>query len=149
MLQCKYKTRARSSPQGKPRVFFCCHRDDFEDYFDSISSSILKISDCAIYYRNGTDTNSPPTPEEMEEVFSLIKLFVVPVTKKFLTEPNSARETEFKYAMYNNIPVLPLLQEPGLEEEFNKRCGDLHLISENAPQDMFSSYDRQMTEKIF
>ncbi len=148
MFNCKYKTRGRSSAQGKPRVYFCCHHDDFDEYFDSISDSILKISDCAIYYRDCGERVASPSVEEMKEFFSLIKLFVIPVTRKFLSEPNSARETEFKFAMDKNIPVLPLLQEAGIEYEFNKYCGDLHLINQNAPQDMFSTYEEQLQKFI-
>jgi len=148
MLSCKYKTRGQSSAQGKPRVYFCCHHDDFDEYFDSISDSLLKISDCAIYYRDYGERVSSPSVEDMNEAFSLINLFVIPVTRKFLYEPNSARETEFKFAMDNNIPVLPLLQEAGIENEFNKYCGDLHLISQNAPQDMFSTYEEQLQKFI-
>ena len=148
MLRCEYKTRGQSLPQDKPRVYFCCHHDDFEEYFDEVSDSILKISDCAIYYRDGAERRSPPSLEDMSEFFSLIKLVVIPVTRNFLFEPNSAREIEFKFAIDNHIPVLPLLQEVGIEYEFNKQCGDLHLINANAYQDMFSTYDQQLQKFV-
>lgn len=148
MLNCKYKTRGQSSAQGKPRVYFCCHHDDFEEYFDSISDSILKISDCAIYYRDGEESASFLSAEDMSAVFSQIKLFVIPVTRKFLSEPNSAREAEFKFATEHHIPVLPLLQEAGIEHDFNKYCGDLHLIDQDASRNMFSGYEEQLAKFI-
>ena len=35
MANLKYKTRGDSSPLGKPRVYFCCHPGDFDNYFES------------------------------------------------------------------------------------------------------------------
>ena len=45
-----YKTIDNVSPTGKQSIFFTCHKDDFDKYFDMISDDILKIRDCAIYY---------------------------------------------------------------------------------------------------
>lgn len=45
-----YKTCGNSSPQNKPRVYFTCHSDDFESYFNKICEDIFKTHDCAIYY---------------------------------------------------------------------------------------------------
>jgi hypothetical protein len=36
-----YKTRGNSSPQGKPKVYFACHPDDFS-LFEAISDDILR-----------------------------------------------------------------------------------------------------------
>lgn len=38
----KYKTRGNTSPQGKPRVYFCCHPEDFTKYFETIANEILE-----------------------------------------------------------------------------------------------------------
>lgn len=33
MANLKFKTRNNTNPQGKPRVYFCCHNEDFEKYY--------------------------------------------------------------------------------------------------------------------
>ncbi|MBO5059769.1 MAG: hypothetical protein J6C82_02480 [Clostridia bacterium] len=38
----KYKARENAKPQGKPRVYFTCHPEDFARYFESVSDEILK-----------------------------------------------------------------------------------------------------------
>ena len=43
------KTRGNSSPQGKPRVFFCCHPADFSAYFAEITDEVLALQNCAIF----------------------------------------------------------------------------------------------------
>ena len=58
-----------------------------------------------------------------------MKLLVIPVTKNFLYEENDARLKDLKFALENNIPVLPLIQEVGLELEFNKLCGDIQCLN--------------------
>ena len=44
------RTKGNSSPSGKPRVYFTCHPDDFDRYFDKICEDIFQTHDCAIYY---------------------------------------------------------------------------------------------------
>ena len=45
-----YKTRGQSSPQGKAKVYFCCHPLDQRQYLDSISQEILSRQNCAVWY---------------------------------------------------------------------------------------------------
>ncbi len=47
MAKLLFKTRG-GSPQGKPRVYFCCHPDDFDRFFEPISEEILKKHNCAV-----------------------------------------------------------------------------------------------------
>ncbi len=121
------KTRGESSPQGKPRVYFSAHHDDYRAFFEPVSDEILKLQNCAIYY-----DEEPQQPYDEEELFlslSQMQLFVMPVTTKLLTTPSRAIDVEFKYAIEHHIPVLPLMQEGGLEELFNKKCGDLQFLT--------------------
>ena len=45
-----YIMRGNKSPQGIPRVYFCCHPQDTDLYLPTIAEQILEISDCAIWY---------------------------------------------------------------------------------------------------
>lgn len=55
-------------------------------------------------------------------------LFVVIVSRKFLTERNQAREMELQIAVEMQIPILPIAIEPGIEGLFNEICGYYHLL---------------------
>ena len=129
MLECK--TRGNASPQGRPRVYFCCHRDDFNNTFDRITNEILDIQrNAAIWYR---DPEHPFVFDEaLRSDLSQMQLFVIPVTSNFLFTEDPARIVEFAFAEENHIPVLPLMQEPGLEADFNIICGDLQFLDKNA-----------------
>lgn len=122
-----YRTRGQSSPQGKPKVYFCCHKEDFAPFFETISQEILELQNCAVWY-----DEEPEAPYEEESLLldlSQMQLFVIPVTSRFLYQPCRAREVEFAYAFSHHIPVLPLMQESGLENAFNKICGDLQCLN--------------------
>ena len=73
-----YKTKGNSTPHGKPRVFFTCHPDDFDKYFEKICTDIFKTHECAIYYPD----NFFETIDEDDKkiVLESNNLFIVPVT---------------------------------------------------------------------
>lgn len=126
MSKLNYKTRGGAGPQGKARVYFCCHPADFKSYFEPISDEILERQDCAIWYE--TEAAADYDAESLSSNLAQMQLFVVPVTTRFLCQPSRAREVEFKLAMDACIPVLPLMQEGGLEQLFNEVCGSLQIL---------------------
>lgn len=139
MEKLSYKTRGMSSPQGKQRVYFTCHPADFKLYFEKISEEILKLQNCAIWYK-----------KELEEVdtadLSQMQLFVIPITERFLQEKNHALEVEFQYALEHHIPILPIMQESGLVEVFNRICGDLQWIDPYAQDETAIGYNEKLSK---
>lgn len=143
MSMLAYKTRGTENPKGKPKVFFCCHPKDFDTYFEKISAEILKRENCAVWY------NASPEDEYDEMYFNdlgQMQLFVIPVTSRFLCESNRALEQEFTFAVENHIPVLPLMQEHGLEQLFNQKCGDLQFLDEHNTDKTAISYDKKLSK---
>lgn len=144
-MSLQYKTRGMSDPQGKPRVYFCCHPKDLAPCFGPISDELLKKQNCAIWYdETGRDT----WDEEREMELGQMQLFVMPVTTRLLTTPNRALEVEFPFAMERHIPVLPLMQEGGLEELFNKKCGDLQFLDKTARDSTAISYEEKLEKYL-
>lgn len=138
MERLNYKTRGMSSPQGKQRVYFTCHPADFGLYFEKISEEILKLQNCAIWYDKELD--------EAEAVdLSQMQLFVIPVTSRFLYEKNRALDSDFRYALEHHIPILPIMQQSGLVESFNRICGDLQWIDPYAQDETAISYAEKLS----
>ncbi len=121
-LRCKVPGNA--SPQGKPRVFFCCHPADFDAFFAPLSEEIHQLQNCAIYYYDA----EPVSSEDRRLDLKQMQLFVMPVTTRLLTKENQAM-ADFRFAIENHIPVLPLMQEQGLDTLFREKCGDLQYLS--------------------
>lgn len=141
MAGLQYKTRGNSSPQGKPRIYFCCHPRDFATYFNPVSDEILAKQNCAIWY---DPSKSSVFDEERQMDLSQMQLFVMPVTTKLLTTSNRALNDEFPFALKHHIPILPLMQEGGLEELFNHLCGDLQFLDKNSQDLTAISYDNKL-----
>lgn len=75
-------------------------------------------------------------PEDIEDYelrLREMQLFVVPVTTKLLINENRAMNVEVPVEFKNHIPVLPLMQESGLDNVFNAKFGDLQYLYKYDP----------------
>ena len=142
MKQLRYKTRGNSLPTGKPYVYFCAHEKDFSIFFDRITEKILKVTNCAVFYDDGTGD----VCDEETRFSDLLrmKLFVLPVTTRFLCDETSRAMVEFRFAVDHHIPVLPILQERGIEFKFNEICGEMQMISEVSSDDTEIGFDEKL-----
>ncbi len=118
MAKMLFKTKGDASPTGKPRVYFTCHPDDFEKCFDKICEDIFKTHDCAVYYTE--DMNEKISEEDKDIDIGSNNLVIIPVTYKLLTTPNRAMDEDFPYAIKENIPVLPIMMETGLDKIYER-----------------------------
>ncbi|MBR5144386.1 MAG: tetratricopeptide repeat protein, partial [Clostridia bacterium] len=121
MAEFKVKTNGNADPHGKPRVYFCCHPDDFGrvfyndklSCFEKICKDVFKTHDCAIYYTE--DMNEPLDDNNINVDLKRMNLFLVPVTFRLMSESCRAMEVDIAYAKANNIKILPFMMEPGLD----------------------------------
>ena len=144
MANINFKTKGLSSPKGKAKVYFCCHPNDFDQYFETISDDILGIQDCSLWY---CDTNTVKNDDFFADLEQM-QLFVMPITTKLLSSDNDAINIEFPFAIKNHIPVLPLMQEAGLEELFNRKCGDLQFLDKNNSDDTAIGYHEKLEKYL-
>lgn len=143
-------TRGKVSPQGKPKVYFSCHPDDFEKYFPEITDELLSRQDCAIFYLK--PDMMPDNMNEHELNLLEMNLFVVPVTSRLLKIENRAMDTEIPYALKKHIPILPIMKESVDIDIFNKKFGDLQYLDKYNIDPTAISYEEKMTrylESIF
>lgn len=154
MARLEYRICSGTTPQGKQKIYFCCHPDDFGEYFDLICEDIFsKETNCAIYY--DADPRGPFDRDDLLLQLSDMQFLVVPVTWRFLTEPNRALELELPYALgkipnkdgqYKHIAVLPVLFGSDLMKKFT----DTELFEDIQYLDRYSndrtalSYDEKL-----
>ncbi len=126
-----YKTKGNSNPQGKSKVYFCATPDDYRCHFESITKDIFTYHrNCSIWYFENPDVVVEDDEMELFEAdLREMQLFVVVVSSEFLHSSNRAREIAFKFAIDNNIPVLPIIVEQGLESDFNNLCANLQCLN--------------------
>ena len=144
----KVRTRGGGSPNGKRRVYFTCHPEDFDRYFDKVCEDIFKTQDCAIYY---TADMTAPIPEQyLESDLGQMSLFVMPVTFRLLYEPNRAMDSDYAFATTENhlIPVLPLMMETGIDEFYEKRFGKREYYSPYSHDITAISYEEKLKKYL-
>ncbi|MGN1409156.1 MAG: toll/interleukin-1 receptor domain-containing protein, partial [Eubacteriales bacterium] len=143
-----FKTRGNSSPQNKPRVYFTCHPDDFERYFNKICEDIFKTHDCAIYYTEDM-TESIPDEDKPTDLGSM-NLFVVPVTFRLLSKPNRAMDDDLAYAKKEHIAILPFMMESGIDEFYARsdKFGELQYINPYSHDLTEISYEEKLKKYL-
>ena len=143
MEQLQYKTRGMLDPRGKPKVYFCAHPKDYGEYFDPISDELLQRQDCSIWH-----CAEPVYDEDFLSDLKTMQLFVLPVTARLLSEPNEALDVAFPFAIENHIPVLPLMQEPGLEKIYNQKCGNLQYLDRVSLDSTAIPYEEKLSHYL-
>ena len=146
MSKLQFKTIAGEHPQGKPNVYFTCHPEDFERYFEEYTTKILHIQDCAIWYE--AEPKAEYDRDDLELNLSQMQLFIMPVTTKLLTTPNRAMDIEFPIAQEKHIPVLPLMMENNLDDVFSKKFGNLQYLDPNNRDETRRSFDEVLETYI-
>jgi len=134
--------------RGKRRVYFTCHPDDFDKYFEKVTDDILKCANCAIFY---TENMAEPLPEVYREAdLGQMNLFVIPVTYNLLTKPNRAMDSDFAFAdsKQGSIPVLPLVMEDNLDEFFKARFGARQYLMPFASDRTAISYEKKLSRYL-
>ena len=108
MPQLAYITRGNASPQGKPRVYFCCHPADQAAFLQPMAKDLLALVDCSVWY--DPEPATPLSPEERssrEADLIQMQLFVLPVTTRLLNGPSRAMEWEFPLAREQRTRCCP------------------------------------------
>lgn len=140
MSELKYITRGGSSPNGKPRVFFYSHPNDFKRYFKDVSSDIFKHINCAIYYLEAQNTDFLQYDFELSQM----NLIVIPVTTTLLTDNADKLQSFLSLAGKHTIPILPLMQESVMPQQFKEYFGALQYLNKNTIDETAIPYDEKM-----
>lgn len=132
--------------QGSSRVLFSCNRNDFEEYFESLTDELLETRDCAIYYFKNLDY----FPDDLEDylvVLNQFDLIIMPITLNFIAEESRARDIDLRYAKENKIPLLPILVQPGLYDLFNQ-LASIQVLDKTAEDSTQESYKEKLKKYV-
>ena len=148
-IRLEYVKRSPAALKDLQKVFFCARDEDARLYFDAVSDDLFSAQSNICIWR-GVGDGADPSPKEAEAYYADLaemNLFVVPVTSAFLKTENRARCEEFAFALERHIPVLPILQEQGLETLFNEVCGNLQMLNKFDPDPTALPYAEKL--KLF
>ena len=150
-MELQVRTRDNTNAEGKSRVYFFCHPEDFDAYFDFICEDVFKSQDCAVYYKD-TDKYDQ---SELDILLSEMQLFIVPITSNFLYKENSASKYEYNFALEHHIPLVPILMERGLQKCFAARMnmissgfGDLQFLDSTSFDLSEIPYEEKLKKRL-
>ncbi len=148
MSQIKVATQNKTKPHAKTPVYFVAHPADFEKHFDSVCEEFFAGLDCAMYYYEPGDSVDIET---RRFDLSQIQLFVVVVTQDFMQLKSDAYDFDFKYALENNIPFIPIVCEPGAGKLLEKQFPNNHYIdkTEGSYKSQLKKAFHDITKKKF
>lgn len=135
-----------NSFNNRNRILLSCHPEDLKMYAKELRDDIERASDFSIYILEDA-TYIPEDPEDYYAQLSEFSLLVFPVTARFLTEENRARDIDYRFALDKHIPVLPVIVEPGLYDLFNQfsQTQALDKTTDDSTQD---SYDVKLKKHL-
>ena len=144
MAEFKFRTKGNAAPQGKPRVYFTCHPEDFDRYFEKICEDIFASHEPAIYYT--ADMSEALDDTNINVDLGRMNLFVVPVTFRLMNEPNRAMSVDIAYAKEHNIPILPFMMESGIDSVYalSKNFGERQYLSPYSSDTTGVSYEKKL-----
>ena len=142
------KTRGKYGLDHKARVYFTCHPADFDRSFGMVTETILSAQDCAIYYT--ADMNAAEDTMYTYAELGRMNLFVIPVTYRLLTEDCRAFSRDLAYAKVQNIPILPIMLETGIDEEYSRpeAFGERQYLSPYATETTGLSYEEKLKKYL-
>ena len=146
MANFSVRTRGNADPKGKARVYFTCHPEDFDRYFEKICEDVFKTHDCAIYY---TENMSEPLDETNVEVdLGRMNLFLVPVTFRLMNEDNRAMSVDIAYAKEKNITILPFMMESGIDSVYSlpRNFGERQYLNPYSTDATEVSYEEKLNK---
>ena len=140
-MELKFMTRGMTPPRGMAWVYLCCHPSEVPLFADTVGKELLVKQDVAVWYP------ADPTAERDEAFFAALgemQLVVMPVTRRLLEQRSPAIAEEFAFAVERHIPILPLMQENGLDDLFGAVCGSLQYLDPHARDDTTLGYDEKL-----
>lgn len=141
---------ANSNPKNASKIFFACHPDDFNIYFDGITNEILeKTADNNISaFFSYINPDITPCFDNIVEFLENMQLIVIPVTWKLLQTPNMTINQLVPYALQKHIPILPLLQDQDSIDEYTKHFGNMQFLCDNKNDKTAIPYEIKLNDFI-
>ncbi len=107
------------------RIFCDFHIED-KEHFLRIKEDIFGICQCSLFYYDKPD--SQRDAGDLEFDVAKANLYLLIVSSNTLFDENFDRRP-FEYALKNNIPILPIVVENGIEACFNEKFGNIQCLN--------------------
>ena len=141
MPEITVRTRDNANPAGKPKIYLCAHPDDREAHLARVISEIWEACDVAICYHQ--EPFSCTGDEDLCDLQEM-RMLVLIVTNRFLTQPCAARDRILPFFEKRHIQVLPLVREQVSDALFTQVLGERQYLSACVQDDTALPYEYKL-----
>ena len=134
-----------STLQNRPKVYFCCHPKEFEEYFQKTKAEIYKIYPKISFWHY--EAEDEPKQEEIEQM----NLMVIIVTNLFLEDYPKSKASCYqalKVAKEKHIPLLLLLQEGVSVESYGQVFGHRQYLCKTDVNSFAIPYEEKLKKRL-
>lgn len=146
MAELTWLTKGGLPPQGLPRIYVACRPEQAEETVQLIANDLVSAANCSVWYDEDpqADHSDPDTVLDLTQMSA----FVFPVTERLLCEPNRARDVDLPLALTEHIPIIPIMLESGLDEEFARIFGDLQYLDRLNEDETATPYPVRLEKRL-
>lgn len=115
-------------------------------FIQPIADDLVLTVNCSVWY----DADSIADHADPDTVFDLtqMSIFVFPISKKLLCEPNRARDVDLSIALEHHVPILPIMMETGLDDEFADVFGDMQYLDRVSQDETAIAYAERLRQSL-
>ena len=126
-----YTPKSVDDPKNNPqRIYFSCHKSDI-GLFDRIAADLHRFAPNAVIAH--LDFSEEDIIYDHLSELDDFHLIIIPITENWINSPDGSYTHEFQYITKHYKTVLPLLFDPNLEAEFNKKSKKMQYLSITDP----------------
>lgn len=138
ILNCKTRS-GDNNIHGQAKIVFIATEKDRVEYLEEIWSDISKHVNVALFY---VENYSESDEQEMLECLEEMQMAIVPVTADLFYSENPAKGPWISKVKELNVPILPIMCEAGILEEYGELFGELQFM------DKYEYYEKSKGTQI-
>jgi len=140
----EYFTRSGVVSSEKIKVYITGHPGERETYIEQAHNILLNMYNCAVCIPQNGEINE----DELAKLCPNIKLAVLVVSRKMLTENNSALDMEYRVLLEAGVSVLPIAFENGLDELFREKIGNIQYLNVASTDETARSFEEKAKDYL-
>lgn len=126
------------SPINKSHLFLSYAKQDKELMLKE-ATYLRDLLDCAVFYLDYDEFPNPDV-EEFRSLADKVDIFVPIITDNYLNDSFELKAL-FQHVKDKGVAVMPLVEESGIENRFNAKCGNIQFLQDNGVTNNYTSLE--------
>lgn len=137
------KTRENTIVQGKQCVYLSYDLRD-RHLIQFVCDDLWSVVDCAILLTEEANVSLESVVNSVDRV----DLLVLCITSNYLHSTNVNAELDIQYAQTHGIPILPILMEKDLDDEYQERFSEIQYLNKYCDDWTAIPYNKKLSDYL-